>query len=303
MDRRYVIVTPVRNEDCFIEGTIQSVLGQTELPTEWVIVDDGSTDRTREIVAGYAARYEWIHLVELPVQGNRELGGRVVRAFTYGGEQLRAQEWGFTSKLDADLTLPDNYYQFLLDRFEENNRYGILSGCTYLRKGDTLVWERASLHHTRGAMKLWRRTCLEDIGGITPELGWDVIDDFAAQARGWETRNFRELRVIHHRPMGSSIRGSIFGKLRYGRIHYLLNYHPIFALGSAVYRMWEPPYIIGGFAVLYGYLSSLCTRRPRIVTGELKTFIRRRQMDRIKGGLRRLLPWRTCSVPTDSEVG
>ena len=224
IDVNYLIVTPARDEERFIEKTIQSVVSQTILPQEWVIVDDGSTDKTKDIVLHYAREHDWIRLLKLPDRGKRELGAAVVNAFNYGLRNTRTIDYEFLCKLDADLTLPPNYFEFLFDRFRENPCLGITSGCTYIQSGEKLIWERTYERHSRGMMKLYRRKCFEDINGLVSELGWDMIDDYKAQMNGWQTRNFKRLKVIHHRPMGTSINGTLTGKIRAGRIQYLLNY-------------------------------------------------------------------------------
>ena len=283
MKNRYVLVTPARDEERFIAKTIQSVIGQTIVPQEWIIVNDGSVDRTAEVVREHIEGHRWIRLIELSDRKQRKFGGAIVEAFNHGLRNLRAADYEFISKLDADLSLPPNYFEFLFQKFDENPRLGIASGCTFIRRGGRLVWERAYKNHTRGAMKVYRRECFEGMDGLVAQLGWDVIDDFKAQASGWETRSFRDLVVIHHRPMGASGKGLIAGKIRWGEIQYLLNYHPVFAFGSGLYRMFERPYIIGGLAMWYGYLRSSLDGKARIASGELGELVRRRQMERLKG--------------------
>jgi len=265
----YLIVTPARDEESFIEKTIQSVVLQTILPQEWIIVDDGSTDKTRNIVLHYAREHGWIRLFTLPDRGKRQLGAAVVNAFNYGFRKARIIDYEFLCKLDADIVLPLNYFEFLFERFQENPRLGIASGCTYIQSGKKLVWERTYEKHSRGMMKVYCRRCFENINGLVSELGWDVIDDYKAQMNGWHTRNFKNLKVLHHRPMGSSIKGILTGKIRGGHIQYLLNYHPLFAFFSGVYRMFERPYILAGLAMWYGYLSSFFTEKERVVNGSI----------------------------------
>ena len=239
MENKYVIITPVRDEGKFIINTIDSVISQSERPQQWVIVDDGSEDNTKDIVADFVARFPWIKLLELPNRGKRMLGSGVVHAFNHGLQSLDATEYDFICKLDGDLTLPSDYFEYLFAKFDTNSKLGIASGCTYLKRNKKLVWERTYENHTRGMMKVYRKECFQDIDGLIPELGWDVVDDFQAQFLGWETRSFKELVVIHHRPVGSSVKGSLFGWIRGGQIQYLLNYHPIFAFCRCVYRMIE----------------------------------------------------------------
>ena len=278
----YLIVTPVRDEEGFVESTMQSVVSQTILPREWVVVDDGSRDKTRDIVLHYAHEHKWIRLLTLPDRGKRQLGAAVVDAFNFGLANAKVADYEFLCKLDADIVLSADYFEFLFGRFRQNSGLGIASGCTYIQNGEKLIWERTYEKHSRGMMKVYRRRCFEDINGLISELGWDVIDDYKAQMKGWQTRNFKDLKVIHRRPMGSSIKGILTGRIRGGHIQYLLNYHPIYAFFSGVYRMLEKPYIVGGFAIWYGYLSSFFSKRKRAVNGELKRFIRKSQLQRLR---------------------
>ncbi len=281
----YVVITPARDEERFIEHILRSMITQTLRAEEWIIVDDGSTDGTAAIVRDYADRHPWLRLITQPDRGERKLGGGVVETFNRGLENLRSDGYAFVSKLDADLSLPPNYFEFLLQRFQENHRLGIASGCTFVRRGNTLVWERNSERSSRGMMKVYRRECFEDIGGLVAELGWDVIDDYKAQFLGWETRSYRDLVVIHHRPMGSSGKGILEGRRRFGEVHYLLSSHPLYAFCSGLYRMLERPYVVGGLAVWYGYVRSFLSRKKRIAEGELKQFIRERQLERVKAAI------------------
>ncbi len=281
----YVVITPARDEERFIEYTLRSMIAQTLWPEEWIIVDDGSTDGTAAIVREHAERYPWLRLTRRPDRGERKIGGGVVEAFNHGLRNVRSEAYGFISKLDADLSLPSNYFECLLQRFKENHRLGIASGCTFVRRGKKLVWERNSERSSRGMMKVYRRGCFEEMGGLVAELGWDVIDDYKAQALGWETRSYRDLVVIHHRPMGSSGKGILEGRKRFGEVHYLLSSHPVYAFGSGLYRMLERPYVVGGLAVWYGYVRSFLSRKKRIAEGELKQFIREKQLDRMKAAI------------------
>ncbi len=282
MTGRYVVITPARDEERFIGHTIQSVVEQTHRPQEWIVVDDGSKDGTAEIVRQRTCDHDWIRLIEMPGGRERKLGGGVVRVFNEGLRNLRTQDYEFVGKLDADLSLPRDYYEFLLRRFAENPRLGIASGCTFIRIGERLVWERTFEMHTRGALKVYRRKCFEDIHGLVAALGWDVVDDHKAQFVGWETQSFRNLMVIHHRQMGSSHKGILAGRMRWGETQYVLNYHPLFALSSGVYRMTERPFVIGGLAMWYGYLRAYLVGGERIAEGELKVWIRRGQVERLK---------------------
>ena len=174
---RYVIITPARDEEQHIEATIESVIGQTLRPAEWVIVDDGSTDRTSEILDQYAAQFPWIRLVHRPNRGFRKSGGGVVEAFYEGYDSLQCDAWDFIVKLDGDLSFSPDYFQRCFEHFREQPRLGIGGGDIYHDLDGELRLEANPKFHIRGATKIYRRPCWEDIGGLWPGPGWDTIDE------------------------------------------------------------------------------------------------------------------------------
>jgi biofilm PGA synthesis N-glycosyltransferase PgaC len=281
MARQYAIVSPVRDEERHIEKTIRSVIGQTVKPAQWVIVDDGSTDRTAAIVERYLPKHPWITLVRRENRGYRKLGGGVVDAFYDGYAQVRAP-WDFMVKLDGDLSFGPRYFEELLKRFARDSRLGIASGQPAVPFGNRLVWERTNPAHVRGPAKMYRKECFEQIGGLVPGLGWDVIDEVAAQMRGWTTRSFRELRILHHRPTSSSHGSWLRGKFREGRTTYITGYHPLFAVARGLRQLHERPYVLGGLALVAGYVASALRRVPRYEHAEFRAYLRKQQMRRLR---------------------
>lgn len=281
--RRIVLISPVRDEEKYIEKTIQSVASQTILPVEWVIVDDGSTDGTGEILARAAAKYPWIHVVRKPDRGKRSVGPGVVEAFYYGYERLRTKEYDYIGKLDGDVEFKPQYFATLLSYFEKDPYLGAASGKPYLLEGGKLIKERMADDMVAGQINFYRRQCFEDIGGFVREVHWDGIAFHRARMKGWRTRSIDDpnLIFIHQRLMGSSERGIIAGRLRWGRGQYFMGTHPLYIFAIGLYRMWEKPYIIGGLLIVVGYFLSMLQGKPRYDDPEFRKSLHAWQMARL----------------------
>jgi glycosyltransferase involved in cell wall biosynthesis len=279
---RYVIVTPVRDEEKHLEATIASVSAQTIRPVEWVIVDDGSTDRTGEIIDRCAVQSPWIRGVHRPNRGFRKSGGGVVEAFNAGYDSLQCDTWDFIVKLDGDLSFSTDYFQRCFDHFNEQPRLGIGGGDIYHDLGGELRLEANPKFHIRGATKIYRRSCWEDIGGLWPGPGWDTIDEVKANMLGWKTTTFEELHLVHHRFTGFA-EGLLRDRVKHGLACYISGYHPIFVLASCAYRLIQKPYIFGSFAVFWGFLKGYFTRTPRVTDNRLIHYLRMQQLRRLCG--------------------
>lgn len=263
---RYVIVTPARDEEKYIEETILSVIHQTILPIEWVIVDDGSSDCTPEIVRRYIPDHPFIRLVRNHRTGIRQTGTAEIRAFKYGYESIRAEDHDFIVKLDCDLSFEPDYFENLFGRFMEDRRLGIASG-VYLEKGETGSWKEVAmpLYHAAGASKVLRRECFEEIGGFILAAGWDTVDEIRAITLGWNTGHFIDLKMNHLKPEGSGM-GSIRTSVMHGEIYYLTGGSKIFFLLKVLHRMGKKPRGIGALALSWGYLKALWKRKTPLVT-------------------------------------
>ena len=277
----YIVVSPVRNEAGNIDATLQAMVRQTRTPVVWVIADDGSTDGTTEIVARYAAGHPWIHLLRLPDRGYYDLmDAGELKAFLQGLDTVQGLEYDFIGKLDGDISFDENYYARLLQRFEENPKLGIASGTCWHDEDDRRVMEKGYPLHVRGAMRIYRRKCWDDIGGPVRSLGWDAIDCYKARMRGWETRSFEDLPVRHH--VKTWIKGGLLhGRRRSGRMEYLIGTHPLFFLAKCVRELGSKPFLISAGALAWGYLSSWLKREQRVGDQELRAFVRKEQGDRI----------------------
>jgi biofilm PGA synthesis N-glycosyltransferase PgaC len=281
--RRCLVISPVRNEATYLQRTIDSMVAQTVPPAVWVLVDDGSTDATPDIVTAAAAAHPWIRLYRRQDRGVRKVGGGVVEAFDEGLRQYSLDDFDYVCKLDGDLEFAPTYFQRLYERFEADPRLGTASGKSWIRVGDRLVPERTSDEFSQGQTKLYRVTCFRDIGGFVREVMWDGIDCHRCRMKGWRAASFRdeELRFIHLRPMGSSFRGIYTGRLRWGYGQYFMGTHPLYALAIGVYRMFERPWVLGGVLIFAGYAGAWLRRRPRYDDAEFRRFLRRWQLARL----------------------
>src|SRR5208282_580158 len=224
---RYVIITPVRDEEQYIGETINSVCSQTVRPTEWIIVNDGSSDHTGEIVEGYASEHPWIRVVHRENRGFRKSGGGVMEAFYEGYKTLQCKEWDFLVKLDADLTFAPDYFEKCFEYFRRDPELGIGGGEIRHQIEGELKAEKNPRFHVRGATKIYRRPCWEAIGGLWAASGWDTIDEVKANMKGWKTYTFTDLGLVHHRFTGSE-EGFVRDRVKHGVACYVSGYHPLF---------------------------------------------------------------------------
>jgi biofilm PGA synthesis N-glycosyltransferase PgaC len=280
---RYVIITPLRDEEEHVVATIQSVTRQTILPSEWVLVDDGSTDATGKIIDQHATQFPWIQVVHRPNRGFRKPGGGVMEAFYAGYDALERNDWEFVVKLDGDLTFSSDYFEKCFERFSRDPQLGIGGGEIYHRlEGGGLKVEANPTFHVRGATKIYRRGCWEAIGGLIPAAGWDTIDEVKANMLGWRTYSFKELRLLHHRFTGSA-EGLLEDRVKHGAACYVSGYHPLFVTASCVFRLVQKPYVLGSAAILYGFVRGYFTRAPRVNDAPLVGYLRAQQLRRLCG--------------------
>jgi len=286
---RMIIISPVRDEEKYIESTIRSLLNQTVKPVEWIIVDDGSSDRTAVIVKKAAIDNPWIRLVLKPDRGERAVGPGVVEAFYYGYDRISAKEYDFICKMDGDIEFGPKYFETLLDYFDRDPFLGAASGKPFHQNADgSLSEERHNNEMVAGMINFYRRTCFEDIGGFVRQVHWDGIAFHRARIAGWRTRSIRhpELDFIHERLMGSSHKGIATGRLRWGRGQYFMGTHPLFLFAIAVYRMFEKPYLIGGFLIAVGYFKAMLEGMNRYEDPDFRRSLRAWQFERLKIGRR-----------------
>ena len=281
-DVKYVVITPVRDEEKHMEATIEAVAGQTIRPTEWVIVDDGSSDRTGDIVDQYAAKFSWISVVHRSNRGFRKSGGGVVEAFCDGYDRLRCNDWDFVVKLDGDLTFARTYFEKCFEHFELDPELGVGGGEIYHDVGGVQKLEANPKFHVRGATKIYRRDCWEAIGGLLRAPGWDTIDEVKANMLGWKTYSFGELQLVHHRLTGTAD-GLLRDRIKHGIACYVSGYDPLFVVASCVSRLIQKPYIAGSAAIFYGFIKGYWIRMPRVNDKQLIKYLRTQQLRRLCG--------------------
>jgi biofilm PGA synthesis N-glycosyltransferase PgaC len=288
----YVLITPAKNEEVFLEMTIQSMVRQTVRPLRWVIVSDGSTDRTDAIASEYARQYPWIKLVTRPPRVHRHFSGKV-EAFNEGVRSVSDLDFDVIGSLDADLSFVPDYFEFLLSKFADDAQLGI-AGTPFEEEGATYDFRFSTVDHVSGACQLFRRNCYEQIGGYVPlkDGGIDVVAVLTARMKGWRTRTFTERWTVHHRPMGSAVAASKFqANYKLGRRAYGLGFHPLWQLFRCFYQMTRRPYVSAGVALGLGYFSAMLGRTERVIGDDVVAFQRRDQMKRLRAFLRsRLFP-------------
>ena len=279
---KYVVISPVRDEEAYLRFTIESMLSQTVRPAEWVIVNDGSSDNSASIIDEYAGQYSWIRAIHRQNRGFRKSGGGVVEAFNDGYRVLHTSDWDFIVKLDGDLTFASDYFERCLDYFQRDARLGIGGGVICYIENGSKRFEPCPDFHVRGATKIYRRNCWDAIGGFWPAPGWDTMDEVKANMLGWGTRSFPELHLQHHRHTGTA-EGIWNGLVKNGRANYVCGYHPLFMLAKCLRRLPHRPYLVGSLALFYGFVSGYLKQVPQV--DDLKTigFLRRQQLGRLWG--------------------
>lgn len=286
---RYVIISPCRNEAAFMRQTLDSVIAQSVQPAKWVIVDDGSTDETPRILAEYAAKHDWLAVVTRADRGHRAVGPGVIEAFYAGLDSIDIRDYDYVCKLDLDLIMPPRYFEILIQRMIDNPRLGTCSGKPYFEKGGALISERIGDETSIGASKFYRTKCFTEIGGFVREVMWDGIDCHLCRMHGWIACSWDEpdLRFIHLRPMGSTQKGIVAGRMRHGYGQYFMGTGFLYLAASALSRLNQRPYVIGSLAMIWGWLKSALLRKPRYPNPEFRRFLRRYHMRAMFVGKRR----------------
>jgi poly-beta-1,6-N-acetyl-D-glucosamine synthase len=279
---KYVVVTPVRDEQDYLKLTIESMIRQTIKPAEWVIVNDGSADKTGEIIEEYSRQYEWIRAHHRQDRGFRKFGGGIIEAFYDGYHALNCTDWDFMAKLDGDLSFEPDYFERAFERFAANPRLGIGGGTLYHFENGIKRIETAPAFHVRGGAKIYRRRCWNAIGGLWVGLGSDTVDEVKASMLGWSTLSFRDLEMHHHRFTGAAY-GRWGALIKDGRTDYVSGYHPAFLIAKCIRRLVRYPYVLGSAAHCYGYVSSYWQQIPQVDDRAVIRYIRRQQLLRLVG--------------------
>lgn len=282
MSLTYALITPARNEEQFIEDTILSMVKQTRKPLVWIIVSDGSTDKTDEIVKSYCAQYSWIKLHRMPEHRDRHFGAKAT-CFNAGFVQIKELSFDIVGNLDADLTFEEDYFEYLLEQFENDKTLGV-AGTPFVQGSfNSFRNSHMSMNHVSGACQLFRKKCFQDVGGYIPNErgGIDWIAVTTARMKGWKTQTFSDKVLHHHRIMGTGNSNFLIARFKHGQKDYYLGNHPLWESFRVIHQMKNKPYFISGLFLCFGYISALIQRLPRPVSKELIKFHQREQMTRL----------------------
>jgi len=276
---RYIIITPVRDEESCIKLTVKSIINQTQKPILWIIVDDGSTDDTGRILDHYANQYDWIRVVHRENRGYRAAGSGVIAAFNEGYTRVPIEGWDFIVKLDGDLSFEPDYFERCFSRFEEDKVLGLAGGTVFNHRNGKLVVDSIGdpCFHVRGATKIYRRLCWEQISPLEQAPGWDTIDEVKANFYGWATRTFSDIALIQHKPTGGAD-GHWRNWYKNGLGCYMAGYHPVFMLGKCAKRCFEKPFFIIAVALFLGYCSGSLKSRGQAQDKEVVRYLQKQQL-------------------------
>lgn len=285
----YVLISPCRDEADYMRQTLDTVVAQSVLPARWIIVDDGSTDATPQILAEYAAKHPWITVVTRQNRGHRAVGPGVIDAFYAGYQTINPQDFEFVCKLDLDLRLPPSYFEILMARMHANPRIATCSGKAYVEQGGRLVNEGHGDETSLGMTKFYRVSAFTAMGGFVREVMWDGIDCHRCRMMGliacsWDEP---ELRFVHLRPMGSSQQSIYTGRMRHGFGQYFMGTGFLYILASALKKVPERPYVLGAAYMLWGWLKSALQGKPRYNDLEFRRFLQAYQWRALWVGKRR----------------
>jgi glycosyltransferase involved in cell wall biosynthesis len=281
-NNKYVVVTPVRDEEEYLPLTIQSMASQTILPVEWIIVDDGSKDRTGEIITAAAQQYPWIRGVKRQDRGYRKWGAGIIEAFYSGYDALTCRDWQFMCKLDGDLSFESDYFERCFGKFVENPKLGVGGGMLYHGDNGVKKLETHPLFHVRGGAKIYKRECWDAMGGLWVGPGSDTLDDVKANMLGWNSASFPDILMNHHRWTGASF-GKWGGIIKDGKTDYVSGYHPLFLFAKCAKRLFGRPYVLGSLALAYGYLSARWENMPQVDDPMLIEYLQGQQLAKLKG--------------------
>ncbi|WP_338646257.1 glycosyltransferase family A protein [Flavobacterium sp. KS-LB2] len=276
----YYIVIPAHNEEAFIALTLDSLISQTVLPKKVVIVNDNSTDKTAEIVTAYAKENPFISLVNKTSSAIHLPGSKVIQAFHKGFETLD-EEYDVIVKLDADLILPNNYFETILNIFEKDATIGMAGGFAYIEKnGEWILENLTDKDHIRGAFKAYRKACFQQIGNLKPAMGWDTVDELLSKFYGWKVVTDASLIVKHLKPTGANYNKT--ARYKQGEAFYTLGYgFLITSIASAKLAMMKKRPVLF-LDYIKGFWKAKAAKTPLLVTAEQAKFIRKYRLKKMK---------------------
>ncbi|MAQ69858.1 MAG: glycosyl transferase family 2 [Flavobacteriales bacterium] len=276
-----LIITPACNEEKHLSDLIDSMINQSVLPSCWLIVDDGSIDNTSNVIKQSTIKYSWIKYLRKEKIGTRSPGKSVMDTFYFGFDQVNNDEYDVIFKLDADLVLPPNYIESIINAFQKNTKIGMVGGvCVIESNGQHVLEAETNLDHIRGALKAYRQECFQEIGGLVKKMGWDTVDEHHARFKGWEVSVLEDLEVLHQRSTHQEY-GFVKAAFRNGKMLYSIRMDILLVVGNTIKKIFKYPYLLLGLSMLLGYLFAFLTRYERIVNKDLGRFIRKYRYQKI----------------------
>lgn len=271
---KYAVILPVYNEEAYLRAALDSLVAQELRPHQLVIVNDGSTDRTPEIIAEYSERYTFIKVIHKAQKQAYRIGNVVVQNFNLGYASLDP-DFEFVVKLDADITLPTHYFARIAAHFAADPQLGLAGGKQLVLENDEWVYEAVGdADHVKGPCKSYRKACLEAMNGLRPSIGWDSADEMLARYYGWKVMVDEALLIRHHRVTGTNT-GLLKVKRRIGHGFFRIRYGFVISLISAVKSgLKNPPFILSGIAIMIGFCEAWWRGDKHVVTPEEGQYLR-----------------------------
>lgn len=273
----YIVVTPCKNEEKNLENLINSMVSQTVKPALWIIVDDGSTDNTPNIIQEALNKYQWIQSIQL-THGKRDRGlhlANIIRAgFDFGISYCAKEQIHYTylSNIDSDIVLEPYYFELILTEFESDPLLGTASGGLYHYEAGEIVPENINDSEPPGACIVIRRKCFEQCGGIFISYAWESVLNAKVKLKDWKTKIFNDIKVVEVRDTNSA-EGYWKGYIYKGECAHYLNFNPLHVLGKTIFYLFKKPHFIG-FAYIYGYLYNYLSNKPQINDIDIKHYFR-----------------------------
>jgi len=282
-NQKYVLISAARNEEKYIENTIKAVIAQTLLPVKWIIVSDGSTDQTDEIIKRYASNHNFICLHRIEMSGHRNFASKVY-ALNAGLNRLKNVDYEFIGNIDSDITFAPDYFDQIITLFKKNPKLGVAGGIILEKLNNKYVLQNISLNSVAGAVQFYRKKCFENTDGYIPlEFGGeDAVMEVKARMHGWEVQTFPEIKVFHHRRVGGGNNNILKVRIREGIMFYVLGYHLLFFIFRACYRLIDRPYFFGSIFQILGYILAGILGKKKAIPSDIIKFIRKEQMQRLK---------------------
>jgi len=288
---KYILISPVYNEEDHLDALVQAVVNQTILPQIWLFVNDGSTDATGDLIDRYSAQYEFVGQLRLSRDNSRTYYSGKTHAFLAGYQHIKDRcEYDFVANLDADVVMRTSYYEDIMREFDANPRLGVAGGKYSYNRGHRVCKVLFDELSVPGSVQMFRRECYEEIGGYLPLKygGDDTLATITARMRGWETKAFPEYEVLQRREVGTTDTGSVLrARFRQGLTEYGVATHPFFMLVKSANRaLREKPYVFGSATRLLGFLYGYLRREERRIPLEAVRFVRREQMRRLMNAIK-----------------